>query len=368
MLASMVKTGTNAQFAYDHNGLRIKKAVNGVTTNYTLNGKNIVHMTQGSNDLHFYYDAQNKPAMVRFNGVDYFYVYDLQGDVVAMIDVNGTQVVEYHYDAWGAPISKTGTMAATLGTVNPFRYRGYVYDEETGLYYLNSRFYSPILKRYINTDVILGVIAKCISHNAFFYCSNSPVSKFDATGTNEKDVAVDYFNAGLLNSSPVLEPIQLPQTYLIPAPTPIEMPSNVRAAVEGAGFTPLDGYEYSSSYVNGNLITVAFTKEISYNFLGKLRTAVEKDTVVIAASVDRHWKIGDWYEAGEYINNTSFGDFLNAVDAAAGNPLLSLAINVINLYTSLNPFGDIIKQLLPKTKEKPTTVYEIISRRKELLN
>ena len=73
--------------------------------------------------------------MVAYNDVDYFYVYNLQGDVVALIDANGTQVVEYGYDAWGYPISKTGTMAATLGTVNPFRYRGYVYDEETGLYF-----------------------------------------------------------------------------------------------------------------------------------------------------------------------------------------------------------------------------------------
>ena len=135
MLASMVKTGTNAQFTYDHNGLRIKKVVNGVTTNYTLNGKNVVHMTQGSHDLHFFYDAQGKPGMVTYNDVDYFYVYNLQGDVVALIDANGTQVVEYGYDARGNPISKSGSMVATLGTENLFRYREYVYDEETKLYY-----------------------------------------------------------------------------------------------------------------------------------------------------------------------------------------------------------------------------------------
>ena len=127
MLASMVKNGTNAQFTYDHNGLRIKKVVNGVTTDYTLSGKNVVHMTQGGRDLHFFYDAQGKPGMVTYNDVDYFYVYNLQGDVVALIDANGTQVVEYGYDAWGYPISKTGSLAATIGTLNPFRYRGYTY-------------------------------------------------------------------------------------------------------------------------------------------------------------------------------------------------------------------------------------------------
>lgn len=116
-------------------GLRIKKVVNGVTTDYTLNGKNVVHMTQGGHDLHFFYDAQGKPGMVTYNDVDYFYVYNLQGDVVALIDAKGTQVVEYGYDAWGNPISKSGSMVATLGTENLFRYREYVYDEETKLYY-----------------------------------------------------------------------------------------------------------------------------------------------------------------------------------------------------------------------------------------
>ena len=180
MLASMVKTGTNAQFTYDHNGMRIRKIVNGVTTNYTLNGKNVVHMTQGSHDLHFFYDAQGKPGMVTYNDVDYFYVYNLQGDVVALIDANGTQVVEYVYDAWGYPISKTGTMAATLGTVNPFRYRGYVYDEETGLYYLRSRYYNPEWKRFINADKYIS--QGSLFANMFAYCKNAPLMFNDPDG------------------------------------------------------------------------------------------------------------------------------------------------------------------------------------------
>ena len=180
MLASMVKNGTNAQFTYDHNGMRIRKIVNGVTTNYTLNGKNVVHMTQGSHDLHFFYDAQGKPGMVTYNDVDYFYVYNLQGDVVALIDANGTQVVEYGYDAWGYPISKTGTMAATLGTVNPFRYRGYVYDEETGLYYLRSRYYNPEWKRFINADKYIS--QGSLFANMFAYCKNAPLMFNDPDG------------------------------------------------------------------------------------------------------------------------------------------------------------------------------------------
>lgn len=192
MLASMVKSGTNAQFTYDHNGLRIKKVVNGVTTNYTLNGKNVVHMTQGSHDLHFFYDAQGKPGMVTYNDVDYFYVYNLQGDVVALIDADGTQVVEYVYDAWGNPISKTGTMAATLGTVNPFRYRGYVYDEETGLYYLRSRYYNPEWKRFVNADTLVGRGTNVLGHNLYVYCDNLPITRVDKNG--KKPLSIKFVN------------------------------------------------------------------------------------------------------------------------------------------------------------------------------
>ncbi len=181
MLHSMVKTGIDAQFSYDHNGLRIKKVVNNVTTHYTLNGKSIVHVAQGDDDLHFFYDAQGKPAMVRFNNSDYFYVYNMQGDVVAMIDATGTQVVEYMYDAWGVLIAKTGTMADTLGTLNPFRYRGYVYDEETGLYYLRSRYYNPAWKRFINGDSTISY-GGLLGENVFEYCANSPQNYIDENG------------------------------------------------------------------------------------------------------------------------------------------------------------------------------------------
>ena len=77
---------TDASFVYNENGLRVQKTVNDVVTKYTLHGKNIVHMTSGSDELHFFYDAQNKPAVVVYNGTPYSYVKNLQGDVVALLD------------------------------------------------------------------------------------------------------------------------------------------------------------------------------------------------------------------------------------------------------------------------------------------
>ena len=175
-LQKMQKSGVTAEFVYNADGLRVQKTVNGVATKYTLHGKNVVHMTSGTDELHFFYDAQNRPAVVVYNGTAYAYVKSLQGDIVAILDENGNTAVSYGYDAWGAPLWCTGELAETLGKVQPFRYRGYVFDEETGLYYLRSRYYNPRWGRFVNAD---GAI---IQKNLFAYCSNGPIVGYDPSG------------------------------------------------------------------------------------------------------------------------------------------------------------------------------------------
>ena len=175
-LQKMQKSGVTAEFVYNADGLRVQKTVNGVATKYTLHGKNVVHMTSGTDELHVFYDAQNRPAVVVYNGTAYAYVKSLQGDIVAILDENGNTVVSYGYDAWGAPLWCTGELAETLGKVQPFRYRGYVFDEETGLYYLRSRYYNPRWGRFVNAD---GAI---IQKNLFAYCSNGPIVGYDPSG------------------------------------------------------------------------------------------------------------------------------------------------------------------------------------------
>ena len=175
-LQKMQKAGVTAEFVYNADGLRVQKTVNGVATKYTLHGKNVVHMTSGTDELHFFYDAQNRPAVVVYNGTAYAYVKSLQGDIVAILDENGNTVVSYGYDAWGAPLWCTGELAEMLGKVQPFRHRGYVFDEETGLYYLRSRYYNPRWGRFVNAD---GAI---IQKNLFAYCSNGPIVGYDPSG------------------------------------------------------------------------------------------------------------------------------------------------------------------------------------------
>ena len=90
-----------------------------------------------------------------YNNASYACVKNLQGDIVAILDETGNVVVSYTYDAWGAPIGKSGSMASTLGSVQPFRYRGYVFGEETGLYYLRSRYYNVERCRFVNSDILI---------------------------------------------------------------------------------------------------------------------------------------------------------------------------------------------------------------------
>lgn len=123
--------------------------------------------------------------MVLFNGTAYAYLYNLQCDVIALVDANGSKVVEYKYDAWGKPTSKSGSLANTLGTLNPFRYRGYIFDEETCLYYLRSRYYNPNLCRFINADDVeaLGADGDINGYQFFIYCMNDPVNNRDEAGS-----------------------------------------------------------------------------------------------------------------------------------------------------------------------------------------
>jgi len=114
--------------------------------------------------------------------VVYYYSTNLQGDVVAILDSTGATVVSYTYDAWGDPLTTTGSLATTLGQHNPLRYRSYVYDTETDLYYLQSRYYNAELGRFINADGYTSTNQGFSGNNTFVYCGNSPITFSDYGG------------------------------------------------------------------------------------------------------------------------------------------------------------------------------------------
>ena len=171
------------QMSYDSNGMRTQKTVDGVKTNYYYDSSNnLFALTQGNDTLFFYYDNSGEVMSVSCNGTMYFYIKDLQGDITEIVDKDGKAVAEYAYDAWGNMLTEyNGTL--TVEKLNPFRYRGYVYDEETGLYYLQSRYYDPLTGRFLNADVYADTQSGTpLSTNMFAYCENNAINKSDDEG------------------------------------------------------------------------------------------------------------------------------------------------------------------------------------------
>lgn len=173
----------SVQMSYDSSGMRTQKTVDGVKTNYYYDSnKNLIALVKGNDTLLFYYDSDGDATSFSYNGRMYFYVKNLQGDVIRIIDLAGTEVASYVYDAWGNIKDTKGE--PTIREINPIRYRGYVYDTETSLYYLQSRYYDPFTGRFLNADdtAFIGVSGTVLSGNLFAYCENNPVNHIDNYG------------------------------------------------------------------------------------------------------------------------------------------------------------------------------------------
>ena len=183
-LASATVDGKQVSYAYDMAGVRSSKQVGDTTYTYTTLSGKVMRQTWGDNNaLEFVYDDGNQPfAVIYKHGQTtelYYYVLNAQGDVIALLNANGTLAASYNYGAWGNCTVYDSSDAA-IGDLNPLRYRGYYYDAETGFYYLQSRYYDPAICRFINAD---GLFTDgFIGANLFAYCANNPVNTTDPTG------------------------------------------------------------------------------------------------------------------------------------------------------------------------------------------
>lgn len=141
-------------------------------------------MEKGNTVYSFTYDPAGHPVSFTEGNDTYYYILNQQGDVIGIVDDEGIYIVSYVYDAWGLPIKTQGTERLGIGERNPLRYRGYVYDTETELYYLQSRYYNPEMGRFINADDpgYMGVDGTPSSYNLFSYCGNNPVTRADDEG------------------------------------------------------------------------------------------------------------------------------------------------------------------------------------------
>ena len=180
-------------YLYDMDGVRQEKTVNGVTHTYYTDGTKIIAEKVGDKVFEYYYDAQGVIGF-KYDGNVYYYKKNLLGDIDRIYDANKNLVAEYKYDAWGnhriyisggIDITENMSYNSSVAKLNPFRYRGYYYDTETGLYYLNSRYYDPSIGRFLNADDISYIHPTDINGlNLYAYCGNNPIMFTDASGTS----------------------------------------------------------------------------------------------------------------------------------------------------------------------------------------
>lgn len=174
--------GTKITYRYNANGMRTQKKVGSKVTDYYYDSNNNLIAEKTDNaTLFFYYDTENSPVALSYNGNMFYYVKNLQGDIVKILDEDGQEKADYVYNAWGDILSQSED---ELSSINPLRYRGYVYDEDTTLYYLQTRYYDPTTGRFINADdtEYIGISGTVLSANIFTYCENDPINNVDPCG------------------------------------------------------------------------------------------------------------------------------------------------------------------------------------------
>lgn len=187
-LARIQKGGKDIDYTYNDQGLRIKKNVteNGTSleTRFFYDGAKLITEITPEHRLDFLYDENDRLYGFVFDKTAmYFYVRDTLENILGIIDKNGNLVVQYAYNAWGKIQSITGTLATTVGEYNPFRYKGYHFDSDTGMYYCHTRYYVPDWCRWLCADGVIGLDPfGLFDQNLYCYCGNDPVNYFDPTG------------------------------------------------------------------------------------------------------------------------------------------------------------------------------------------
>ena len=180
-----LKSFDSNTYTYNANGIRTSKTINGIKHTYTLDGTKTLRETWGDNTLIPFYDNEDSVCGILYNDAPYYFIKNLQGDVIAIVDKDAETVAKYAYDAWGVCTITQDTTDCNIATINPFRYRSYYYDEEIDMYYLQSRYYNAAVGKFINADAtpqVSYVAFDAVTSNMLAYCSNSPSNMCDENG------------------------------------------------------------------------------------------------------------------------------------------------------------------------------------------
>ena len=183
---NLIQIGEHIKYSYNTKGIRTKKETEEGTTEYSLIGSKIMKMekvtSSGKITMYFTYDQRDELQSVTESNKEYYYIKDITGNIIKIKDEEGNSIVEYKYDAYGK-VEKTIIENNNVSKYNPFIYKGYYYDEETELYYCNTRYYSPEIGRWISIDDVDYLDPESVSGlNLYCYCMNDPINYCDPSG------------------------------------------------------------------------------------------------------------------------------------------------------------------------------------------
>ena len=309
-------------YTYNGEGIRTEKTVTDkatgktVTKNYYLDNSNILaeKVSGSDNDrtIWYAYSGEGKLTGFTYDGADYYYQRNLQDDIIGIYDASGKKVVSYTYDAWGKLTNLTDDSGKNLGEINPFRYRGYYYDEDTSWYYLQSRYYDVEVGRFLNADDVHYLGEAGISCNLFTYCENSPVNRIDSDGYRHRFTIKRSTMATILNGVISLLPYLNLASAFSPISNAVKISPALRRAIE---------------------------KHLP-NILRKISSNGKKIVLCIANKIRKIPWIGKFIgkKVASAVEKMSIQQLLGCVLNASLNRMLSIAVKNIEMATSLGGF------------------------------
>lgn len=349
-LRTYSKGSTTASFTYDADGLRSSKTVNGTKTEYQYVGDQLFYEDRGNgNKLYYFYDSYGNLTRIYHhnNGTKaaYYVATNAQGDVVALYNASGKKVGAYDYDAWGnqrvfvvtqdsnganvhTQINPETQYLNHIVNLNPFRYRGYFYDRDLGLYYLQSRYYDASIGRFINADGYITTGQGVLSHNMYAYCGNNPVMYSDPSGKCIHNPPFGYSDPSCVYCNPIVYPSNGLEFYFgLNRPKPQQQitptssnfcSNNTSALIESAGIYN----DAASAIAESSNITIT---QNSSPLIVPDNTYIQKTSSVISC--------------GLIVADVAYGMYCNYIHDASGRKIawdafVDIGVNVSGVYMS----------------------------------
>jgi len=257
---------TTVSYEYNADGLRTSKTVNGTEYNYYYSGDRLISETFGNAMIVYIYDAFGTPMGMKYRTTAYAedvwdsYIFETNalGDVVTIYNLSGTKLVSYSYDAYGVVTKLSFNGGSSTGAwKNSLTYRGYYYDTESSMYYLQSRYYDPAMGRFISADSYVSTGQGLLGYNMYSYCNNNPVNFCDPSG----DLPL-WLGVALIATAAAA-------TYVLVANIVAVVSSN--DAVEDKNYTNMDDETFYRIYYDEDAPTYGMTEDEQKSYISKYR-------------------------------------------------------------------------------------------------